>query len=89
MDGRTDWQTRYWVQGLRLKKGRIALDFKLIISQSLEDTQVGYILQKYTLDKYTFDKLGSGLVGRVHFFASPNFKFFHNLQSRLRKQNLP
>ena len=27
-----------------------------INSQSLEDTQVMYILQKYTLDKYTLDK---------------------------------
>ena len=25
--------------------------------QSLEDTQVEYILQKYTLEKYTLDKL--------------------------------
>ena len=24
--------------------------------QSLEDTQVGYILQKYTLDKYTLEE---------------------------------
>ena len=29
---------------------------KLINSQSLEDTQVGYILQKYTLEKYTLEK---------------------------------
>ena len=28
----------------------------LINSQSLEDTQVGYISQKYTLDKYTLEK---------------------------------
>ena len=27
-----------------------------INSQSLEDTQVGYISQKYTLDKYTLEK---------------------------------
>ena len=27
-----------------------------INSQSLEDTQVGYILQNYTLDKYTLEK---------------------------------
>ena len=27
-----------------------------INSQSLEQTQVSYILQKYTLDKYTFEK---------------------------------
>ena len=27
-----------------------------INSQSLEDTQVGYILQKYTLDNYTLEK---------------------------------
>ena len=27
-----------------------------INSQSLEDTQVGYILQKYTLDKYIVEK---------------------------------
>ena len=27
-----------------------------INSQSLEDTQVGYILQKYTLDKYTLER---------------------------------
>ena len=27
-----------------------------INSQSLEDTQVGHILQKYTLDKYTLEK---------------------------------
>ena len=29
---------------------------KWINSQSLEDTQVGYISQKYTLDKYTLEK---------------------------------
>ena len=29
---------------------------KEINSQSLEDTQVGYILQKYTLDNYTLEK---------------------------------
>ena len=28
----------------------------LINLQSLEDTQVGYISQKYTLDKYTLEK---------------------------------
>ena len=28
----------------------------IINSQSLEDTQVGYISQKYTLDKYTLEK---------------------------------
>ena len=33
---------------------------KLINSQSLEDTQVGYILQKYTLVNYT-KKLGVGV----------------------------
>ena len=27
-----------------------------INSQSLEDTQVGYISQKYTLDKYTLEE---------------------------------
>ena len=27
-----------------------------INSQSLEDTQVGYILQKYSLDKYTSEQ---------------------------------
>ena len=31
-----------------------------INSQSLEDTQVGYISQKYTLDKYTLEKLTFG-----------------------------
>ena len=30
--------------------------FEEMNSQSLEDTQVGYILQKYTLDKYAFEK---------------------------------
>ena len=30
--------------------------FEKINSQSLEDTQVGYISQKYTLDKYTLEK---------------------------------
>ena len=34
-------------------------DHERINSQSLEDTQVGYILQKYTLDSYTLE--------RVHF----------------------
>ena len=29
---------------------------KKINSQSLEDTQVGYILQEYTLYKYTLEK---------------------------------
>ena len=30
--------------------------FEKINSQSLEDTQVGYTLQKKTLDKYTLEK---------------------------------
>ena len=32
------------------------LDTLRINSQSLEDTQVGYISQKYTLDNYTLEK---------------------------------
>ena len=36
----------------------------IINSQSLEDTQVGYILQKYTLDNYTLGKyFGSKKLG--------------------------
>ena len=31
--------------------------YTLINSQSLEDTQVGYISQEYTLDKYTLEKI--------------------------------
>ena len=31
-------------------------DINRISSQSLEDTLVGYILQKYTLDNYTLEK---------------------------------
>ena len=34
----------------------VLIKLKKINSQSLEDTQVGYILQKYTLDKYTLEK---------------------------------
>ena len=41
----SDWCCHLWIFR-RVKKRRIN-------SQSLEDTQVGYILQKYTLDNYT------------------------------------
>ena len=36
-----------------------------INSQSLEDTQVGYILQKYTLDKYTLAQKSLVMVAKV------------------------
>ena len=37
-----------------------------INSQNLEDTQVGYISQKYTLDKYSLEKytLGEATLGK-------------------------
>ena len=39
------------------------IDNSLINSQSLEDTQVGYILQKYTFDIYTLEKYNL----KIHF----------------------
>ena len=47
-----------WGVGIALAKYRVFFltGTPLINSQSLEDTQVGYISQKYTLDKYTLEK---------------------------------
>ena len=45
-----------WVDNFRCKQGTSACMPVQINSQSLEDTQVGYISQKYTLDKYTLEK---------------------------------
>ena len=48
-----------YLEGFCVKRGNILLFFFIISLQSLEDTQVGYILQKYTLDRYTLEKYTS------------------------------
>ena len=49
----TNWWKQAWASILNLT---VAMR---INSQSLEDTQVGYISQKYTLDKYTLERASS------------------------------
>ena len=71
-----------------------------INSQSLEDTQVGYIPQKYILDKYTFDKYTlekytleqytlekytlEKYTGKTH-FGTKHFRNIHFVEEKLRK----